>query len=392
MKKCILILLFALFMGGHSYMTTMVYAENIVDPDVIQTPQLSPEALTSCSGTEENCYQLLEPLPGGTGLLSGVSTTTGGTADQGLGGFMNFIFEIAIGVAGVLGVVMLTIYGFQYAANDKNINTFGVLRERISGVIMGLLLLLGIFIILKTINPDLLVVEPEMATVDLEIDNLAVDQGVSGSGNSDIPLNISNILDKNVTTYDPVLKEAAQKAGIDCALLKAFMYVESSGGQSTLSPVGARGIIQIMPTTAYDTAPAVIRAKVAADFPGQTISYKWGASQQAVVHASLKRNGIDLDVPKTNATMAAQLIKGFIDKPGNSQGTGIVRYAAHAYNGGKGANSNGSCGKAKWICGQGKAENRSYGPKIIRSYGNIINNQWSCDISSKGKGFKQLDI
>ncbi len=196
MKKIFITFLFVLLFTNYTHSITRVYADNIVDPDVIQTPQLSPEALTSCSGTEENCYQLLEPLPGGTGLLSGVSTTTGGTADQGLGGFMNFIFEIAIGVAGVLGVVMLTIYGFQYAANDKNINTFGVLRERISGVIMGLLLLLGIFIILKTINPDLLVVEPEIA-----VQNLSLDQQLA-LAEAGIDINsIKNVNVKDINSY-----------------------------------------------------------------------------------------------------------------------------------------------------------------------------------------------
>jgi hypothetical protein len=37
---------------------SVVFAENVVDPEVIETPQPSPEALKSCSGSEENCYQL----------------------------------------------------------------------------------------------------------------------------------------------------------------------------------------------------------------------------------------------------------------------------------------------------------------------------------------------
>jgi hypothetical protein len=86
-----------------------------------------------------------------------------------------FAFEIGVGVAGVLGVVMLTIYGFQYAANDKNIATFEILKEKITKVILGLLLLLGIFVILNTINPDLLIVEPSIEVQKLSIeDQLAV--------------------------------------------------------------------------------------------------------------------------------------------------------------------------------------------------------------------------
>ena len=368
---------------------SVVFAQTPMTPTLnTQNPFITPCEDT----TSDDCYTLIEPLPGSDGKDIGSITLTGTGNNQGLGGFINFAMELGIGVAGLLGVIMLVIYGFQYAAEDKNIQTFAQLREKITKVILGLLLLLGITIILKTINPDLLIVEPGIGLISLDVSSLASDQGASGSGTSSTPLNITNILNSNVTTYDPLLKEASSLAGLDCAVLKAFMYVESSGGQNTLSSVGARGIVQIMPTTAYTVSPPTIRSKVAADFPGQTISYRWNASQQAQVHASLKRHGVDLDDPKTNAIMAAKLIKGFIDDPGNSQGVGIIRYAAHGYNGGKGANANGSCGKAKWICGEGYAENKSYGPKIIRSYQNIINNQWSCDPSSKNKGFRTLDI
>ena len=357
------------------------------------TPPLNSSLATPCTnpdGTE--CYKLLEALPGADGKdIESIDLGQTGS-EGGIAGFINFAMEIGIGVAGVLGVVMLVIYGFQYAANDKNVGNFELLKGKITSVVLGLMLLLGITIILKTINPDLLIVEPDIAKVGLNIEGLAADQGASGTGTGPAPLSLTNILNRNVTTYDAVLKEAAQQAGIDCGVLKAFMYVESSGGQATLSPVGARGIIQIMPTTAYDTLPSSIQSKVAADFPGQTINYRWNASQQAALHTSLKRNGVDLDNPKTNATMAALLIRAFIDKPGNPQGVGIVRYAAHAYNGGRGANANGTCNKAKWICGQGYAENQSYGPKVIRSYQNIMNNQWSCDLPSRNKGFRQLDV
>jgi hypothetical protein len=134
-------------------------------------------SLTPCTPSTENCVTLLEELPlgGSQGMLSGILINTEGD-ESGLGGFINFIFQIGIGIAGVLGVVMLTIYGFQYAANDKNISTFSVLRERITSVVMGLLLLLGIFILLNTINPDLLLVEPELVGVELNIPDRSSDQ------------------------------------------------------------------------------------------------------------------------------------------------------------------------------------------------------------------------
>jgi hypothetical protein len=137
----------------------------------------------------QDCYQLLESIPLQDRVLDSIDTTATGS-EGGIGGFLNVMFEIGIGIAGVLGVVMLVIYGFRYAANDKNINEFSKLKEKIGSVILGLLLLLGIFVILNTINPDLLVVEPEIATVNLEISN-TVDNFVAGESVGDFKTNNS---------------------------------------------------------------------------------------------------------------------------------------------------------------------------------------------------------
>ncbi len=118
---------------------------------------------------DENCYQFLEALPTSEGDLTSVNTGADKKKGTGLGEFIMFAFEIGVGIAGVLGVVMLTIYGFQYAANDKNIANFEVLKEKITKVILGLLLLLGIFVILNTINPDLLIVEPQIDEQTLNV-------------------------------------------------------------------------------------------------------------------------------------------------------------------------------------------------------------------------------
>jgi flagellum-specific peptidoglycan hydrolase FlgJ len=135
MKKALILCILAIFTLT-PFVSSAQQSTTAVTATVQQTTQPST-SLQSCNLTEssdedkKNCYELLEPLPGSNGLLSGINIGTTDTEGKGLGGFMNFIFEIGIGVAGVLGVVMLTIYGFQYAANDKNINTFSVLKERL---------------------------------------------------------------------------------------------------------------------------------------------------------------------------------------------------------------------------------------------------------------------
>lgn len=146
-------------------MSSAVYAQEGPQNEI--TPEVSPPTRINCPDTQKDCYVLLEPI----GNLESVDISADAGEDQGIGGFINFMFEIGIGVAGVMGVVMLVIYGFQYAANDKNIATFEVLKGKITNVILGLLLLLGTFIILNTINPDLLIVSPEIGMVEFNIAN-----------------------------------------------------------------------------------------------------------------------------------------------------------------------------------------------------------------------------
>jgi hypothetical protein len=169
MKRFIIFLSVILFL---SIGTPISFAEPINETQPDLTTSSTPKDFSDddCDPTtDKDCYQLLESIPLSEGrTLDSINTTQSGN-DQGIGGFINFMFEMGIGIAGVLGVIMLVIYGFQYAANDKNINTFGKLKEKIGNVILGLLLLLSIFIILNTINPDLLLVEPEIQEVSLKL-------------------------------------------------------------------------------------------------------------------------------------------------------------------------------------------------------------------------------
>ena len=164
MKKYLFIFIVIISMlFGHS-----VFAQTQVTPTL--NTSIVPACANADPATNPDCYTLIEPLPGsdGTPITSIDLATTGGSG--GLGGFINFAMEIGIGIAGVLGVIMLVVYGFQYAAEDKNVGNFTMLREKITKVILGLMLLLGITIILRTINPDLLIVEPaiKMAALDLD--------------------------------------------------------------------------------------------------------------------------------------------------------------------------------------------------------------------------------
>lgn len=65
------------------------------------------------------------------------------------------VFTLLVGLAGVLAVLMIVIGGVQYLSTDA-IGGKNEAKERITNAIMGLLLAIGAFIILNTINPNAL--------------------------------------------------------------------------------------------------------------------------------------------------------------------------------------------------------------------------------------------
>jgi len=49
------------------------------------------------------------------------------------------------------------------------------------------------------------------------------------------------------STFDPIIKKASLRYGLDCALIKAVISAESAFNCQAVSPKGAKGLMQIMP-------------------------------------------------------------------------------------------------------------------------------------------------
>ncbi len=126
MKKILLIIFIAIaFLGNFN-----ISSAEFLDP--IQTQAVQED------------YSLLAPIPG-VNKIDNTNT---------LGTYLNFFFKFAISVCAGLAVLMIVIYGVQYMG-DGSVFGHTEAKSKIGSAIMGLLLALGAYALLNTINPDL---------------------------------------------------------------------------------------------------------------------------------------------------------------------------------------------------------------------------------------------
>jgi len=108
------------------------------DPVTVNGTQKAPVKYDPSS------YKLLAPI----GTTETIETNN-------IGKYFNLLFNIAIGLAGVLAVVMLVIGGIEWMGSESVFKkTQG--KERITSAILGLIIAVGSYTLLNTINPDLL--------------------------------------------------------------------------------------------------------------------------------------------------------------------------------------------------------------------------------------------
>ncbi len=95
-------------------------------------------------------YELLVPLDGGNSQ----EVKFDGDIDQNLGNYVNSWYERAIGLVAVFAVLVIIIYGFQYSFSETVFKKISA-KERIMPAVGALVLLLVAYILLTTINDDL---------------------------------------------------------------------------------------------------------------------------------------------------------------------------------------------------------------------------------------------
>ena len=116
--------------------------------------KLNPETETCETDktyVENKTYTLLAPLPGMQQTFDTQQTDT----NCPFGNYMNIIFELAIGLAGVMAVIMIVWGGIQYMTTEL-ISSKEAAKSTITNALLGLLMMLGTWALLNTLNPALL--------------------------------------------------------------------------------------------------------------------------------------------------------------------------------------------------------------------------------------------
>jgi hypothetical protein len=129
------------------------------------TPITAPTGLNTVSGltcTNGTCtYTPLEPLPTG---LANKDAQNGNNFPA----FLSGMFRLLISFGGLFAVVMLVIAGIGYMVSESAPD-ISKAKDRAKNALWGILLLTGSYIILNTINPQLinfkLLVQPTQATI-----------------------------------------------------------------------------------------------------------------------------------------------------------------------------------------------------------------------------------
>lgn len=91
--------------------------------------------------------------------------------------YLQWLFPFMLSLAGILAVVMIIIGGFQYMTSAGSTDSIGRAKDRITNAILGLLLAAASWVILNTINPDLVRFRLDIATLRLPSTNTPTSRG-----------------------------------------------------------------------------------------------------------------------------------------------------------------------------------------------------------------------
>jgi hypothetical protein len=183
-KKVIFKVLFSFFVFGLFFSNqNIIFAggpDVIVAGDPKATTQLEQEKKSD--NPMENSYVPLAPLPGFTKIDSSFT----------LSSYIRTLVRVAIGIIGILAVIMIVISGVQYMGSDMFTEKESA-KSRLQGAVLGLILAVSSVLILRTINPGLTNIDLEknigevgITASGIEVPKILVNQVIEAKTNDNI--------------------------------------------------------------------------------------------------------------------------------------------------------------------------------------------------------------
>ncbi len=124
----------------------------------------------------QNDYTVLAPLPGTTECGDG-----GKDCKTSLEKYLPGVFKLAVGLSAAFAVFMIVIGGFQYMSTDA-LQGKEEGKARIWNSVKGLVLVIGAWLILYTINPGLLKLRLSIETIEIKGPPSVSGGGALGTG------------------------------------------------------------------------------------------------------------------------------------------------------------------------------------------------------------------
>ena len=163
-----------------------------------------------------NNYVLLQPLTcqeGDSGCVNGQLTTFDPSGQGKLGIYLNFAIKLFIALCAVAAVVMIVIGGIEWAGSEL-ISKKEDGKQRIWQAVLGLVLALSSYLILYTINPDLL--------------NTDVDVG-GASVESEEQQFVNDLEEAVITVGGPITSSNSASIGTNCDANAVMGAAEAAG-------------------------------------------------------------------------------------------------------------------------------------------------------------------
>lgn len=181
------------------------------------------------------------PIPGLS--LSAPTESSGQISIPFLVEYINGVYRYLVGIVLVVAVVMVVYGGFRYlvGASYGEINRG---KEIIRDAIVGMLIVLGAYVILQTVNPattsfsvlSLSGISPEYITAEPG----GIEEGVQSTGSG-------SRQPQSFTGFDEMFQQLAPCAGIDWRVLKAIAFIESGFNPEVVNSYGCVGLFQFCP-------------------------------------------------------------------------------------------------------------------------------------------------